>query len=116
MGLLLGGACGNLVDRLVRHHHGAVIDFIDLRWWPVFNVADACITVGALMLVLAGASRRPAARAERAPAGSGTGGPVTAAGGPEDGKRPTGSEGVRGRTSGVGRPQGSSGPEAQPDW
>jgi signal peptidase II len=54
MGLLLGGACGNLVDRVLRHHHGAVIDFIDLRWWPVFNVADACITVGALLLIVVG--------------------------------------------------------------
>jgi signal peptidase II len=54
MGLLLGGAIGNLADRLFRHHHGAVIDFIDLRWWPVFNVADACITIGALLLVLVG--------------------------------------------------------------
>jgi signal peptidase II len=52
MGLLLGGALGNLTDRLVRHHHGAVIDFIDLRWWPVFNVADASITVGAGLLAL----------------------------------------------------------------
>jgi signal peptidase II len=59
MGLLLGGACGNLADRLVRHNHGAVIDFIDLRWWPVFNVADACITVGAVLLVAVGASRHP---------------------------------------------------------
>jgi signal peptidase II len=54
MGLLLGGACGNLADRLLRHNHGAVIDFIDLRWWPVFNVADACITVGAILLVVLG--------------------------------------------------------------
>ena len=54
MGLLLGGALGNLSDRLFRHHHGAVIDFVDLRWWPVFNVADACITIGALLLVLVG--------------------------------------------------------------
>jgi signal peptidase II len=54
MGLLLGGALGNLTDRIIRHHHGSVIDFIDLQWWPVFNVADACITVGALLLVLAG--------------------------------------------------------------
>jgi signal peptidase II len=54
MGLLLGGALGNLADRLFRHHHGSVIDFIDLRWWPVFNVADACITVGAILLVLVG--------------------------------------------------------------
>jgi signal peptidase II len=54
MGLLLGGALGNLTDRVIRHHHGAVIDFIDLQWWPVFNVADACITIGALLLVLTG--------------------------------------------------------------
>jgi signal peptidase II len=54
MGLLLGGALGNLTDRVIRHHHGSVIDFIDLRWWPVFNVADACITVGALLLVVVG--------------------------------------------------------------
>jgi signal peptidase II len=58
MGLLLGGATGNLVDRLARHHSGAVIDFIDLRWWPVFNVADACIVTGALVLALAGMRRR----------------------------------------------------------
>jgi signal peptidase II len=57
MGVLLGGACGNLVDRLVRHNNGAVIDFIDLRWWPVFNVADAAITVGAILLVLFGVTR-----------------------------------------------------------
>jgi signal peptidase II len=56
-GLLLGGACGNLADRLVRHHGGAVVDFIDaLRigsrdWWPVFNVADAAIVIGAIALV-----------------------------------------------------------------
>jgi signal peptidase II len=59
MGLLLGGAVGNLVDRLIRHNHSSVIDFIDLRWWPVFNVADASITVGALLLVLAGVISRP---------------------------------------------------------
>jgi signal peptidase II len=60
MGLLLGGAMGNLADRLVRHHHGAVIDFIDLRWWPVFNVADASITVGAALLALVLFRARPA--------------------------------------------------------
>jgi signal peptidase II len=52
MGLLLGGAAGNLVDRLARHHAGAVIDFIDLKWWPVFNVADASIVCGAVLLLL----------------------------------------------------------------
>jgi signal peptidase II len=63
MGLLLGGACGNLVDRLVRQNHGAVIDFVDLRWWPVFNVADACITIGALLLIVTGAGHRRSADA-----------------------------------------------------
>jgi signal peptidase II len=48
-GLVIGGALGNLVDRLIRHHGGGVIDFIDLRWWPVFNVADAAITIGVLL-------------------------------------------------------------------
>jgi signal peptidase II len=60
MGLLLGGAVGNLTDRLVRHHHGAVIDFIDLRWWPVFNVADSAISVGAVLLALVFFRARPA--------------------------------------------------------
>ena len=54
VGLVLGGAVGNMADRLVRHHHGAVIDFIDLQWWPVFNVADSAITCGAALLVLSG--------------------------------------------------------------
>jgi len=49
LGLVMGGAVGNLADRLVRHHGGAVIDFVDLRWWPVFNVADAAITVGVVV-------------------------------------------------------------------
>ena len=57
MGLLLGGAAGNLVDRLVRANGGAVIDFIDLQWWPVFNVADAAVTCGAILLVLTSASQ-----------------------------------------------------------
>ncbi len=54
VGLLLGGACGNLADRVLRGHGGAVVDFIDLQWWPVFNVADVAITAGALLLVLTG--------------------------------------------------------------
>lgn len=45
--LLLGGAIGNLVDRI---YYGYVIDFIDLRMWPVFNIADSAITVGALII------------------------------------------------------------------
>ncbi len=46
--MILAGALGNLVDRL---RLGAVIDFIDFKVWPVFNIADACITVGVVMLV-----------------------------------------------------------------
>ncbi|MGI9022783.1 MAG: signal peptidase II [Acidimicrobiales bacterium] len=56
-GLVLGGAFGNLVDRLVRSPgllRGAVVDFVDLRWWPVFNVADAAITCGCLLLLWSG--------------------------------------------------------------
>lgn len=56
-GLISGGAFGNLLDRAFRGDqgflHGAVIDFIDLQWWPVFNVADAAIVVGAILLVIA---------------------------------------------------------------
>jgi signal peptidase II len=54
LGLLLGGALGNLADRLFRHipgHPGAVIDFIQAAtWWPVFNVADASIVVGVIVV------------------------------------------------------------------
>ena len=48
IGLLLGGALGNLADRA---REGAVIDFIDPVAWPAFNVADACIVVGVLLLL-----------------------------------------------------------------
>ena len=47
--LILGGAIGNLVDRI---SHGYVIDFIDFRIWPVFNVADSAITIGACIIAL----------------------------------------------------------------
>ncbi len=45
---LLGGAAGNLLDRL---RLGYVVDFIDLHFWPVFNIADTAITVGAILFV-----------------------------------------------------------------
>ncbi|MBI5415389.1 MAG: signal peptidase II, partial [Candidatus Omnitrophica bacterium] len=45
--LILGGALGNLFDRMV---FGYVIDFIDLRVWPVFNIADSAITIGAVII------------------------------------------------------------------
>lgn len=47
MGLVLGGAVGNIADRL---RLGYVVDFISVGWWPVFNVADSAITVGVTML------------------------------------------------------------------
>ena len=48
-GLLLGGAVGNLIDRV---QSGLVVDFLDFRVWPVFNVADIAITVGAGLLII----------------------------------------------------------------
>jgi signal peptidase II len=54
IGLVSGGALGNLIDRAFRAGDGllggGVVDFIDLQWWPVFNIADTAIVVGALML------------------------------------------------------------------
>lgn len=55
MGLLIGGAAGNLGDRLFRGDgwlQGSVVDFIDLQWFPIFNVADMAINVGAGLLIL----------------------------------------------------------------
>ena len=49
-GLILGGALGNLCDRLFRG--GAVVDFVALHFWPTFNVADACIVIGCLLLIV----------------------------------------------------------------
>ena len=53
LALILGGAIGNVIDRLV---HGYVIDFIDVfygSWhWPAFNIADSAISIGAVLLVL----------------------------------------------------------------
>jgi signal peptidase II len=50
LGLILGGALGNLADRTLRGHHGSVVDFVTLSHWPTFNVADSAITVGAILL------------------------------------------------------------------
>ena len=59
MGLVLGGALGNLTDRIARGSglSGRVVDFIDFRVWPVFNVADSAIVIGAAMIVLSGLRR-----------------------------------------------------------
>ena len=56
LGLILGGAVGNLVDRIA---FGSVIDFIDLGIWPVFNIADSCITIGAVVLVFSMLTKKP---------------------------------------------------------
>ena len=47
LGLILGGALGNLTDRI---RLGYIIDFIDFRIWPVFNIADSAITIGLIIL------------------------------------------------------------------
>ncbi len=53
LGLVIGGALGNLIDRI---RFGAVVDFLDFHWaayhWPAFNAADSAITLGAVALVL----------------------------------------------------------------
>ncbi len=48
-GMVLGGAAGNLLDRA---RFGYVVDFLELPYWPIFNVADACIVTGGVLLVL----------------------------------------------------------------
>ncbi len=69
-GLIVGGALGNIVDRL---HYGFVVDFISLQPFPifeVFNVADACVSVGvALLLIASIVARRTAPMFERRPSG-----------------------------------------------
>ena len=53
---IVAGAIGNIADRIFRGEgwlHGRVVDFIDVQWWPVFNVADSSITVGACALIAA---------------------------------------------------------------
>jgi len=58
LGAILGGALGNLLDRV---RYGEVVDFLDLHWrdlhWPAFNVADAAITVGVAVVLLASFER-----------------------------------------------------------
>ncbi len=53
LGLILGGAVGNLTDRVTRGTgiSGQVVDFIHLHLWPTFNVADSCIVIGAIVLL-----------------------------------------------------------------
>ena len=56
LGLVLGGAAGNLVDRLLRDPgvlRGHVVDFVSVGWWPVFNVADSCLVAGVIVIAVA---------------------------------------------------------------
>lgn len=71
VGLVIGGAIGNLIDRAARSDRGfmggGVVDFVDVGWWPVFNVADAAVVVGVILLVvltLFASSERPAAESD----------------------------------------------------
>jgi signal peptidase II len=55
IGCVIGGAAGNLIDRAFRQEawlSGAVVDFIDLQWFPIFNIADMAINIGAGALIL----------------------------------------------------------------
>ena len=49
VGLILGGTIGNLIDRVA---YGFVVDFLDFRIWPVFNVADSFVTIGVIGLII----------------------------------------------------------------
>ncbi len=69
LGLVFGGAAGNLLD---RWRVGAVVDFVDVHWrqyhWPAFNVADSAITVGVVLLAAELAFARPREESDRRPA------------------------------------------------
>ena len=64
LGLVLAGALGNLTDRAIRGpgFSGEVVDFIDVHVWPVFNLADSALVVGAAVLLIAGIRRDRAVR------------------------------------------------------
>jgi signal peptidase II len=47
--LIAGGGISNIIDRIF--HNGAVVDFIDLRYWPVFNLADSAIVIGVILII-----------------------------------------------------------------
>ena len=67
LGLVLGGGIGNVIDRIFRDTDGRVVDFIDLHWWPVFNLADASIVVGIGIILLLSSRPRPRSEAEVEP-------------------------------------------------
>jgi signal peptidase II len=111
LGLVLGGALGNLLDRAFRSGDGfmggAVIDFIDFQWWPIFNVADMGVVIGAGLLLVA-SMREPPAGGD-GPDGEGTDGDAAGAGDdPGDGTT------VPRREAADGGEVAARGPESQP--
>lgn len=52
LGMVLGGGFGNLFDRMFRATEGRVVDFIDLYFWPIFNLADSAIVLGIIALLI----------------------------------------------------------------
>lgn len=81
IGVVMGGALGNLIDRLVRDPafgrptgllRGAVVDFIYTSWWPTFNIADASIVVGGILLAVTAwrAPVEPVDSVDAAPSGT----------------------------------------------
>ena len=63
LSLVLGGVSGNLIDRFFRTPgflHGHVVDWIELPHWPIFNIADSCVVVAALIYVLYSGKKRNA--------------------------------------------------------
>ncbi len=64
LGLVLAGGLGNLTDRVIRGpgFSGEVVDFIDFHVWPVFNVADSALVLGAVVLVITSIRRDRAVR------------------------------------------------------
>ena len=63
LSLVLGGVSGNLIDRFFRTPgflHGHVVDWIELPYWPIFNIADSCVVVAALIYVLYSGKKRNA--------------------------------------------------------
>jgi len=121
LGLLLGGATGNLVDRLLRYPgplRGYVVDWIQLPHWPVFNVADSSIVCGGILAVLlAGRGVRidgtGPGRPASGPDGGRPGGGAPGVGSPGVGSPGAGSPGAG--SPGVGSPDGGAADGSSPD-
>ncbi len=56
-GMVIGGALGNITDRLFRHNHGSVIDFIYSGFWPTFNLADSAVVIGIIVILFTSRSK-----------------------------------------------------------